>query len=92
MSIDYQGLGAAIAAERHAELAMGKALHRLKTHPRLLWQRSDCFRTKSGGWKANRSWDAFVRRELDLSPKEAQGLIQQWMEATAAKHHQRAAQ
>ena len=85
MSIDYKGLAVAFAAERQAELEMGKALHRLKTHPKLLWQRSEYFRTKSGGWKKSRSWDAFVRQQLDLCPKEAKWLIQQWMETLAAQ-------
>ena len=62
-----------------AELIQGEALAGLKDHPKLLWQRSAMFRTKTGGWKKRRSWDAFVvAHDLAESGKEADRLIAQW--------------
>ena len=62
-----------------AELVQGEALAELKDHPRMLWQRSDMFRTKSGGWKKRRSWDAFVvANDLAESGADADRLIAQW--------------
>ena len=62
-----------------AELEQGQALSELKDHPKLLWQRSDMFRNKSGGWKKRRSWDAYVvANNLAESGPEANRLIAQW--------------
>ena len=62
-----------------AELDQGEVLAELKDHPKLLWQRSDMFRTKTGGWKKRRSWDAYVvANNLAESGKDADRLIAQW--------------
>lgn len=62
-----------------AELETGQALAELKVHPNLLWQRSNMFRTKSGGWKKRRSWFAYVvKNNLAESGEEADRLIAQW--------------
>jgi hypothetical protein len=75
-----------VAAHREqlkAELEQGKHFHRLKTHPRLLWQRDEIFKNKRGDWKKTRKWDTFVKHySLAESGKEADRLIAQWL------HHQ----
>ena len=70
---------AAFKEQLKAELEHGQALSELKDNPKLLWQRSDMFRTKSGGWKKRRSWYAYVvANNLAESGKEADRLIAQW--------------
>ena len=62
-----------------AELELGKHFDELKHYPRMLWQRSDVFRTKAGGWKKSRKWhDYVVANGLAESGKEADRLIQLW--------------
>ena len=72
-------LAASCKAQLKAELVLGEELARLKDHPKLLWQRSDMFRTKTGGWKKRRNWDAYVvANNLAESGKDADRLIAQW--------------
>ena len=71
-----------VASFKHqlkAELEIGKALAELKDHPKLLWQRSDMFKTKTGRWKKRRDWGAYVLANgLAESVAEADRLIAQW--------------
>ena len=66
-------------AQLKAELVIGEALAELKNHPKLLWQRSDIFRTKTGRWKKRRNWGTYVLANgLAESVAEADRLIAQW--------------
>jgi hypothetical protein len=61
------------------EIEKGEFLHDLKNHPNLLWQRSDVFRTKTGGWKKSRKWHDFVvAKDLAESGQDADRMIQLW--------------
>jgi hypothetical protein len=66
-----------------AELELGRLFLQVRDDPKKLWQRSDIFRTKSGGWKKTRSWDAYVKSlnvpEVDTG-SQANQLIEFWLQ------------
>ena len=75
------GLELAFQEKFKAEIKLGKELDWLKHHPKLLWQRDDMFRTKKGDWKKKRDWHQYVvQRQLAESGKEADRLIQLWLD------------
>ena len=79
LAILERQLVASFKVQLKAELEVGKALAELKDHPKLLWQRSDMFKTKTGRWKKRRDWGAYVLANgLAESVAEADRLIAQW--------------
>jgi len=74
-----EGMKKAFREELKAEIKHGEILDELKHHPRMLWQRSDMFRTRAGGWKKYRKWHDFVlAKNLAESGQVADRLIQLW--------------